>query len=465
MLSAFALASAAPAQAQQSSSQLLRVSGGDLSGVISVVVGRSIVLDSAEPFTEVSVSNPAIADVAALSDTTLFVLGKAAGRTSLTVIGAENRVLANAEIRVTPDVSELKERLNEILPGEEIEVRTAGNGIVLSGRVSGSRKVSRAIELGNRYGPITNLMTVGGTQQVMLKVRFADMSRGTAKDLGFNFAASGRIGSWGLGAATGDGIRVNQVPTFDDNNNVTNAPVELLQSGFGVLGVTGVVGDMLLAASIDANEHKGLIRTLAEPNLVALSGDTASFLAGGEVPIPVAQDGGEISVEFKQFGVGLSFTPTVVDDDLINLVLNAEVSSPAAGGGTVLSTAGAVPSFTTRRAETTVELRDGQSMAIAGMLQDFFDDGVDQVPWLGDLPVIGPLFRSTSFDRNQRELVIIVTPHLVTPVEGEALTTPIDRVRIPSEAELFLLGRTEMPAAVEEIATQNFDGPYGYVVK
>ncbi len=454
---AAALVAAAPGYAQQSTSQLLRVAGGDLGGVVSVVVGRSIVLDSSQPFTEVSVANPGVADVAALSDTTLFILGRQAGRTSLTVIGAENRVLANAEIRVTPDVSEFKERLFEILPGEDIEVRTAADGIVLSGRLTGSRKVSRAIELANRYAPgrVTNLMTVGGTQQVMLKVRFADMTRGTAKQLGFNFAVAGSNGDFALVGATGNGIGLDG----------SIGAGEILQSTFGVLGIAGVVGDYLLAASIDANESKGLIRTLAEPNLVALSGDTASFLAGGEVPIPVAQDGGEISVEFKEFGVGLAFTPTVIDDDLINLELNAEVSSPAQSGTALETVAGAVPSFTTRRAETTVELRDGQSMAIAGLLQDFFVDNIDQVPWLGDLPVIGPLFRNTQYDRDQRELVIIITPHLVTPVEGEALTTPLDRVRIPSEAELFLLGRTEMPAEIEEVASQNFDGPYGYVVK
>ncbi len=466
-----ALVSATPSQAQQSSSQLLSVSGGDQGGVVSVIVGRSIVLDSNEPFTEVSVANPGVADVAALSDTTLFILGRAAGRTSLTVIGAENRVLANAEIRVTPDVSEFKERLFEILPGEQVEVRTAADGIVLSGRLSGSRKVSRAIELANRYAPgkVTNLMTVGGTQQVMLKVRFADMTRGTAKSLGFNFF--GLLNDNPLVAArTGSSINRSLVPSGGPGGTfggvgATSGDGLFTQSQFGILGVAGTIGDVLLAATLEANESKGLIRTLAEPNLVALSGDTASFLAGGEVPIPVAQDGGEISVEFKDFGVGLAFTPTVIDDDLINLVLDAEVSAPAAGGTSIDTVSGSVPSFTTRRAETTIELRDGQSMAIAGLLQDFFSDNVTQLPWMGDLPVIGPLFRSTDFDRSQRELVIIITPHLVTPVEGEALQTPLDRVRIPSETELFLLGRTEMPAAIEEVASQNFDGPYGYVVK
>ena len=370
---------------------------------------------------------------------------------------------------MTPDVSEFKERLFEILPGEQVEVRTAADGIVLSGRLSGSRKVSRAIELANRYAPgkVTNLMTVGGTQQVMLKVRFADMTRGTAKQLGFNFGFGGSIGEWSFAGGTGDAITITPGSTSIEGGelNATSTVVSLASSAFGALGVAGEIGDFLLAAAIEANESKGLIRTLAEPNLVALSGDTASFLAGGEVPIPVDAGDDKISVEFKEFGVGLAFTPTVVDDDLINLELNAEVSSPAQSGTTISTDTGSIPSFTTRRAETTVELRDGQSMAIAGLLQDFFVDNISQVPWLGDLPVIGPLFRNTDYDRSQRELVIIITPHLVAPVEGEALTTPLDRVRIPSEAELFLLGRTEMPAAIEEVASQNFDGPYGYVVK
>jgi pilus assembly protein CpaC len=209
-----------------------------------------------------------------------------------------------------------------------------------------------------------------------------------------------------------------------------------------------------------------MIRTLAEPNLTALSGQEADFLAGGEYPIPVqGQDG--VGVEFKPFGVNMQFTPTVIDGDIINLALNAEVSSI---GPTVATGGGAeIPSLNTRRASTTVELRDGDSFAIAGLLQDDFRDTVGQVPWLGDLPVLGALFRSASYQREQTELVIIITAHLVNPVRGEALALPTDRVTIPSEADLFLHGRTtggpRQGTAAGDVAAQDFTGSYGYVME
>ncbi len=214
-----------------------------------------------------------------------------------------------------------------------------------------------------------------------------------------------------------------------------------------------------------------MVRTLAEPNLTALSGQDASFLAGGEYPIPVRGDQGEISIEYKPFGVELNFTPTVVDGDLINLVINAAVSgidtTVSIGGGSGIS----VNAFKRRETSTTVEMRDGESFAISGLLQDDFTDLNGQVPWLGDIPILGLLFRSANYQRNQSELVVIVTPHLVTPVRGEAFALPTDRIRPPTEAELFLFGKTartgraptQGPAA--EVAKQDFTGSYGYVME
>ncbi len=215
---------------------------------------------------------------------------------------------------------------------------------------------------------------------------------------------------------------------------------------------------------IEALETEGLVRTLAEPNLTALSGQTADFLAGGEFPVPVRNDDGDVTIEFQPFGIDLEFTPTVVDDDIINLVLSTTVSSI----DTSIPGTGSVPGLRTREASTTVEMRDGESFAIAGLLQDDFRDQVGQVPWLGDIPILGALFRSSSYQREQSELVIIVTAHLVQPVRGEALALPTDRVTIPTERELFLLGRTagapRAGTAAGDVARQDFTGSYGYVM-
>ena len=295
----------------------------------------------------------------------------------------------------------------------------------------------------------------------MLKIRFAEMQRSTSKALGFN-----------IGAISGASLGGGETVTFGAG---TGAGTEILTTGFdgtdipvpGNLGIGAVafrLGRTAIDVIFNALERKGVIRSLAEPNIVALSGDTAQFLAGGEVPIPVQDEDGGISVEFKPFGVGLSFTPTVVDEDLINLELETEVSS--LDSSIQVQSAGiALTGFSVRRARTTVEMRDGQSLAIAGLLQDDFSDGADQIPWLGDLPVLGTLFRSSSFQRRQTELVIIITPTLVTPVDGEQLSLPTDRMRIPNEEELFLLGKLEGAASEREVAGQDLDGSYGYILE
>ena len=216
---------------------------------------------------------------------------------------------------------------------------------------------------------------------------------------------------------------------------------------------------------LEALEQKGVVRTLAEPNLSALSGQEAKFLAGGEYPIPVSQEDGVVTIEFKPFGIEMNFIPRVVDGDLINLELKAAVS--AIDTTNSVTAAGlTVNAFSRRETSTTVELRDGESFAVAGLVQDEFRDSNGQVPWLGDVPVLGALFRSADYQREQTELVIIVSAHLVTPTRGEALSLPTDRITPPSEAELFLLGRTfhtqEGPAS--DVAKQDLNGSYGYVM-
>ena len=445
------------------SAETLRVLRGAPSTELSVPMNRAVVVESDVPFAELSIANPGIADISTLSDRTIYVLGKAPGRTSLTLLAADGRLITNVEVRVAPDISEFKERLGQILPGENIEVRTANDGIVLSGTVSSIARLDRALDLANRYAPdrVSNLMTVGGVQQVMLKVRFAEMQRTVAKSLSSSLGFNSNLGSdtgftvGGNNSALRNGLDGGSVPAGQSNDGAE-----------GAIGVRFDVAGVEFSYLLQALESKGVVRTLAEPNLTALSGQEAKFLAGGEYPIPVAQEEGVISVEFKPFGVELNFIPRVVDGDIINLTLEAAVSSIDPGNGVVAGGL-SIDAFRRREAKTTVEMRDGESFAIAGLLQDDFRDLNGQVPWLGDVPVLGALFRSAEYERAQSELVIIVTPHLVTPTRGEALALPTDRVAIPTERELFLFGKTASTpkrGAAGEVARQDFNGSYGYVM-
>ncbi|WP_171238145.1 type II and III secretion system protein family protein [Ruegeria sp. HKCCA5763] len=427
---------------------------------LDVPMNRAIVVESEQPFAELSIANAGIADISSLSDRTIYVLGKAPGLTTLTLFDGAGNLLANVRVRVSPDVSEFKERLRQILPEEPIEVRTANDGIVLSGTVSSSAKLSRALELAERYAPdrVSNLMSVGGVQQVMLKVRFAEMNRSVAKSL------TASLGFGGSDVTGGFNTLNNQLSL----NNALNNNIPAIQTNTGAILFGFGAGSTQVRLLLEALESKGLARSLAEPNLSALSGQQATFLAGGEVPIPVPQDEGVITIEYKAFGVEIDFIPRVVDGDLINLEMATAVSSIDQSSDFTLN-GDPVPSFITRRATTTIELRDGESFAIAGLIQDDFADLSNQVPWLGDVPVLGALFRSANYQREQSELVVIITAHLVSPTRGEALALPTDRVKPPSEFDLFVNGqiaRTQRAGSggASEVAKQDFGSSYGYVL-
>ena len=448
-------------------SETLKIVNGTASSTLNVSMNRAVIVESDQPFAELSIANPGIADISTLSDKSIYVLGKAPGRTTLTLLSPEGKLITNVDVQVSLDVAEFKERLQQIIPGEKIEVRTANDGIVLSGVVSSTAKLDRALDLAERYAPgrVSNLMNVGGVQQVMLKVRFAEMQRTVSKSLSTSLALNGNMFGGGLGVNGGTNTNNNSgaiatslggnVPSVSDSNGT-------MLFGFNA-------GAVEVGVLLEALESKGVVRTLAEPNLTALSGQEAKFLAGGEYPIPVSQDNGSITIQFKPFGVELDFIPRVVDGDLINLELEAAVSSidPA---NKIEFNSFSVDAFRRRETSTTVELRDGESFAIAGLLQDDFQDVNGHVPWLGDVPVLGALFRSASYQRSQSELVIIVTAHLVTPTRGEALALPTDRVRPPTEKDLFLNGkvirdaRTPTKGAAGEVAKQDFTGSYGYVM-
>lgn len=463
-LASLALAFAsAPAQVGAETLQVMR---GAPSSALNVAMNRAVVVESDTPFTELSIANPGIADISSLSDRTIYVLGKEPGRTTLTLLGADGRLITNVDVHVTPDLAEFKERLQQILPGENIEVRAANNGIVLSGTVSSTARLDRALELAQRYAPdrVSNLMSVGGTQQVMLKVRFAEMQRSVSKSLSSSIGIQGTA----LGGDLGTSLGTNTLNTSGAVSNAFNANIPAANENNGAFLFGFNAGGVEVGILMEALESRGVVRTLAEPNLTALSGQEAKFLAGGEYPVPVSQTEGSIAVEYKPFGVELNFVPRVVDTDVINLELVAAVSSIDPSNG-ITANGFSIDAFRRRETSTTVEMRDGESFAIAGLLSDDFTDLNGQVPWIGDVPILGALFRSAEYARRQTELVIIVTPHLVTPTRGEALALPTDRVQPPTERDLFLFGRVasdEAPTTggAGEVARQDFSGSYGYVL-
>jgi len=461
------LAWSAPAAAQVA----VTVNSGPAvhAGEFVVPINKSELIQVDQPFAELLVGNPEIADVLALTNQTIYILGRNLGSANLTIYGENRQLLAVLDIVVSFDVAGLKEKLYEVMPNEPVEVRSVNGTVLLSGSVSTSARASEAMQIAQRYAPdsVTNSMTVEGSQQVMLQVRFSEVNRTALRELGL-----GNL----LNVTSGDF-------TF---NLLTTGALPLTGAGavtaFGVATATVDGSAFDLTTTFRALERRGLARVLAEPNLVALSGDTAYFLAGGEFPIPVSQggDAGAITVEFKEFGIGLGFTPTVIGRDLINLEVAPEVSridptiSVPVGGVGLLDAPITVPGLSVRRAKTTIELRDGQSFAIAGLLQSDFQDQIDGLPWLADIPILGLLFSSRGYQNNQTELVIVVTPRLVQPARSPSeLALPTDSVKPPTDGELFLWGQTEgTPEEAAVVAPEQavgseggLSGQYGYIIR
>lgn len=442
---ALAAAMALPHQAAQAQ-RAVTLDTARHAGQFVVPLNKSQLLKVNQPFSEVTVGNAEIADVIPLTTSSVYVLGKEKGATNVSLVDEDGRVIAVVDVVVTHDTQALKAKLHELLPDERIEVRSAGHSVVLSGQVSSSGALRQALAVAEQYAPkaVTNMLAVGGSQQVLLKVRFAEVARSTMKDIGSNVSILGVDGNDTFSVLTGDGIGMES---------------------FGAAIANVVTGSYQLDFVIDALEEKGMVRTLSEPNIIAMSGDSASFLAGGEFPIPVAQaSNGQaqtITIEFKPFGVGLDFTPTVIGRDNINLELSTEVSSidPSVS---VVSDGLVIPGLKVRRASTTVELKDGQSFAIAGLLQDNFEDTVRQLPGFGDIPVLGALARSADYERNQTELVVFITAYLVQPTDEALIATPTDSILPPTHFELFLLGQTEGRPALANAA--GISGSYGYIL-
>jgi pilus assembly protein CpaC len=442
LVALFAGTLATPATADKRQKPLLELGNQDRSAVqlrLTVDKARTVACD--REFIEVLVANPAIADVVTISNKQLYVLGKAAGITNISLIGPDKHVLGVVQVEVDHDLQDMAQRLRELVPEGDIKVTSTKGKVLLSGTVRDSVSLSRAMAVAEQFAPgaVTNTLVVRGSQQVLLEVRFVEATRDAERDLGVGWNVSGSKVQAGTGTGTlgaPSGLPLVGLVT-------SNAPFGV---GVAQLLNKGTSADVI----IQALEKKGVARLLAEPNLVALSGDTASFLAGGEFPFPVQGALNTVSVEFKKFGVSLVFTPTVLGGGVVNLKIAPEVSQldPTSS----VSIAGTqVPGLTVRRAETTVELREGQSFAIAGLLQASNMRNENQLPWIGDVPVLGALFRSAAFQRKETDLVIIVTPRLAMPARpGEPLATPLDNRLASNDRELFVRGQLEVPAAKPE---------------
>ena len=448
-----------PVFAQASS---ISVAEGVHAGEVAVPVNKSQVIRSDRPYAKALIGSPDIADVLPLTDSSLYVLGKKMGTTSLTLYDRNNMLIAVVDVIVGPDVITLRRQLSELMPVEGIGARISNDSIVLEGVVPDAVAADRAVQIAESYAPgkVINLLSIGSSQQVMLEVRFSEIKRSALKNLGVSWFFGSDGGK--LDGVIGGGASVRPLTDPDTGEIIgSQKTIEAVQGSYGIVSRAFRALGSNFEVQLDALERKGAVTTLAEPTLVALSGETASFLAGGEFPVPVIQNSGgggggaggassAITVEWKPFGVSLAFTPTVLADGVINMVVAPEVSSIDPSAAIVISGL-TIPGIQTRRAKTTIELRDGESFALAGLLRRDFQDTVRQIPLLGSIPIIGSLFRSSGFNKEETELVMIVTPRLVRPVRAGTLRGPTDRVKPPNEADLFLGGRTDtgVPVAPE----------------
>jgi pilus assembly protein CpaC len=415
---------------------------------LELTAGKSRVLDLPVAIKRASLANPEVADTVVLSPTQIYITGKTTGVTNLTLWNESGKMMGMYDVVIAPDLSRLKENLHKAFPDEKgILVTASHDYITLSGTASSATNLSRAMSVAEAYAPkkVINSMQVGGVQQVMLEVRVAEMNRELIRRLGINATAMTPQG-FGMTA-------LNQLTTMLGGNSfagvsggITSALTNTLNLSQQALASNGAfqfqTGNITWSGFVDALQQENIVKVLAKPTLMALNGQEAAFLAGGEFPIPVPQAFGLITIQFKKFGVGLVFTPNIMDKNHISLSVAPEVSE--LDFQNALRTQGfIVPAITTRRATTTIELADGQSFAIGGLLRDNVKESINKYPWLGDIPILGALFRSTSYQKNETELLIIVTAHLVKPLDMTAQSLPTDYYEEPNDFEFYLMGYAE----------------------
>ena len=396
--------------------------------------GALIKLD--RPVSTVFVADASVADVQVKSPRLIYLFGKTVGETTLYAVDDNENVVASMTVRVNHNLTRLNDAIRALGAGPDVKVRSVDKGIVVEGDVQSAKLAADIQDAAGRFinpkeETILNRLAITSPTQVNLRVRVAEVKRSALKQLGFNWDALLSIGSFALGLAVGLPTSVGVFPTDNQirNNNDSNALFAGVRANR--LAIDGIV---------DALHDEGLLKFLAEPNLTALSGETATFLAGGEFPIPVSQDNSTITVEFKQFGVFLSFTPVVLENGRISMRVAPEVSELSDAGAVTIA-GFTIPALTVRKATTTIELGSGQSFAMAGLIQNNSNQTISKFPGLGEVPVLGTLFRSDDFQREETELVIICTPYLVRPVSKPIMADPTQGLEPPNDKDRYVYGR------------------------
>lgn len=404
---------------------------------LDVVLGRSNLVNLTANVSRVSLGNPAVADVTLTSPRQLYILGKSLGSTNVMLWDKDKKMVAVIDVNVSREVGALNSEIKKLVGNSgAVHVRPVGDAVVLEGHVSNSRLAAQVSDLAEALAgkKVVNMLAVDGVQQVMLEVKIAEIDRTLADNLGIKMDLNGKIGDFGWS------ILSNYLFSATSKGMVQ----------FGRKGQNAAFG-------LDAEKSDSLIKILAEPNIVAMSGQEGSFLVGGEIFIPVPQALGVTTLESKQYGVGLRFTPTVLEDGRISLRVLPEVTDI----GKILE--GNI-TLTTRRANTTVELRDGQSLAIGGLISNTVTENIDRLPILGEIPILGALFRSSEFKNDKTELLIVITPRLVKPLPAN-YSLPTDAFMEPTRQEFFLEGRMEGTGASAQPAAKPAPAADGHQLK
>ncbi len=464
----FAVSAAMSPAAAQRGTQSVRIDTGGASNVSQSIIlplNKAAIVELPQPAVDVLVSQPSVVDAVVRSPRRVYLLGLTTGQTNAFFFDSRGRQILNLEIRVERDMDALADVMRRVMPNSRIEVDALNDNVILRGTVQTAAEAANAHSLAGRFvddpEKVVNLLKIRDPEQVMLKVRIVEMQRQVLKQ---------------LGVSTNGSVVLSDAALAFSNVNTVGAT-----GGLGLNSTNTNVGDLQrIDASLQAFESTGLVRILAEPTLTSISGESAKFLAGGEFPVPVGQDDGVISIEFKEFGVGLGFTPLVLSKGRINLNISTEVSEVTTensffvpgvttvdNSGNLVTTAGlSIPGLTVRRANTTVELPSGGSLVMAGLLQEDMRSTIDGVPGMKDVPVLGQLFRSRDYQNNETELVIIVTPYLVEATHESNLRDPAEGLVVASDAETFLMGKLLSTyglagAGVKEASLQ---GPMGFIL-
>ena len=476
-------------------------SSGPTARTLQLGKGKSALVELPVDARDVTVASPAVADVILRTPRRITVLGVATGQTDAVFFDGMGKAILSLDIRVDQDGSAAAQTIARVLPGSRIRVEAINNSLILSGQVMNASESDKAQQIAAQFVDkperVLNMLTIAGKEQVMLKVRVVEVQRTAIKQLGFNMSSViGQMGgnqftnsfapTWGTngallgGIASGFARDTTQQPELQIPCGASMCPIVAKTPAdapnFNAASLKDTAGSDHLnkaTANIQAFERAGLIRTLAEPNLSAVSGEGAKFLVGGEFPVPTGLDTqGRVTVEFKPFGVGLGFTPVVLSSGQISLKLSTEVSELSTEGAFTLSNGAGnpslvIPALKVRRAETTVELPSGGAMMIAGLLQDTTKQTIDSVPGMLTVPILGALFRSRDYQKGETELVIIVTPYLVKSVNPNDLQTPADGLEIATDAQTIFLGRLNRvyKASPQALAGRTYQGPYGYVIE